>query len=341
MTGGPEKNRKKRMSESYRPATQPTLYFIGVSTAKSSIMTIFPQWAEYLGIPEAQILGIDFPIHAEPASYRRAVEFIKADPLSQGALVTTHKIDLFSACRDLFDEIDRHALLMGEISCISKREGKVLCHAKDPISSGLTLDGFLPPDHWKDSGAEVFIMGAGGAAIAITWHLMRGETQEEANRPSRLLVSDPQPSRLAEIRHIHAQFHSKVPVEYIQVSDPRDNDSVANQLKTGSLVINATGLGKDAPGSPLTEAARFPANGIVWELNYRGDLVFVRQANAQKVERNLQIEDGWTYFIHGWTRVIAEVFHLDIPVSGETFNRFAEIAVDASDRRGSQEFKDA
>jgi shikimate 5-dehydrogenase len=170
---------------------------------------------------------------------------------------------------------------------------------------------------------------------------MRGETQEEANRPSRILISDPHPSRLAEIRHIHAKFHSKVPVEYIQVSDPLDNDSVANRLKTGSLVVNATGLGKDAPGSPLTDSARFPANGIVWELNYRGDLLFVRQANAQKVECNLQVEDGWTYFIHGWTRVIAEVFHLDIPVSGETFNRFAEIAVDASDRRGSQEFKDA
>jgi shikimate 5-dehydrogenase len=337
MTGSPEKNWKKHMSESYRPATQPTLYFIGVSTAKSSIMTIFPRWAEYLGIPEVQILGIDFPIHAQPASYRRAVEFIKTDPLSQGALVTTHKIDLFSACRDLFDEIDRYALLMGETSCISKRENKFLCHAKDPISCGLTLDGFLPGNHWQNSGAEVFIMGAGGAAIAITWHLMRGETPAEANRPSRILVADPQPSRLAEIRQIHAQFHSRVPVEYIQVSDPRDNDSVTNQLKAGSLVVNATGLGKDAPGSPLTNAARFPADGIVWELNYRGDLLFVRQANDQKVALNLQIEDGWTYFIHGWTRVIAEVFHLDIPVSGKTFNRFAEIAVSASDRREAKD----
>ena len=26
----------------------------------------------------------------------------------------------------------------------------------------------------------------------------------------------------------------------------------------------------------------------------------------------LFIEDGWTYFIHGWTQVIAEVFHIDI-----------------------------
>jgi len=24
------------------------------------------------------------------------------------------------------------------------------------------------------------------------------------------------------------------------------------------------------------------------------------------------VEDGWTYFIHGWTQVIAEVFHIDI-----------------------------
>ena len=317
------------MSESYRPATQPTLYFIGVSTAKSSIMTIFPRWAEYLGIPDAQILGIDFPIHAETAAYRRAVEFIKNDPLSQGALVTTHKIDLFSACRDLFDEIDRYALLMGETSCISKKDGKIVCHAKDPISSGLTLDGFLPPDHWRSSGAEVFVMGAGGAAIAITWHLMRGETQEEANRPAHIIISDPQPARLAEIGQIHRRFDSKVPVEYVQVTDSRDNDSVLGQLKPGSLVVNATGLGKDAPGSPLTDDAQFPENGIVWELNYRGELVFVGQANAQKVRRNLQIEDGWTYFIHGWTRAIEEVFHLHIPVSGEKFDRFAEIAARA------------
>jgi len=281
---------------------------------------------EYLGIPDAQIRGIDFPIRAEPAAYRRAVEFIKADPLSQGALITTHKIDLFSACRDMFDEIDPHAILMGETSCLSKRKGKILCHAKDPISSGLTLDGFLPRDHWKNSGAEAFIMGAGGAAIAITWHLMRSEMQEEANRPARVVISDPQPSRLAEMRHIHGKFHSEVPVEYNQVADLKENDSIIKRLKAGSLVINATGLGKDGPGSPLTEAARFPVNGIVWELNYRGDLVFLRQANAQKAERNLQIEDGWTYFIHGWTRVIAEVFQLDIPISGERFDRFAEIA---------------
>jgi shikimate 5-dehydrogenase len=36
----------------YQPATQPTLYFIGVTTGKSSIMKVFPAWAEYLGLKD-------------------------------------------------------------------------------------------------------------------------------------------------------------------------------------------------------------------------------------------------------------------------------------------------
>ena len=97
-------------------------------------------------------------------------------------------------------------------------------------------------------------------------------------------------------------------------------------LKPGSLVINATGLGKDAPGSPLTDEAVFPESGLVWEFNYRGDLVFLHQARAQEQARHLQIEDGWIYFIHGWTRVIAEVFHVDIPVRGPKFDELSRIA---------------
>ena len=46
-------------------------------------------------------------------------------------------------------------------------------------------------------------------------------------------------------------------------------------------------------------------------------------------ERRLRIEDGWVYFIHGWTRVIAEVFHIEIPTSGPEFERLSEIAAEA------------
>src|ERR1700722_164154 len=186
------------MSTAYATAAQPTMYFIGVSTGKSSIMNIFSRWAEFLGSPEARLKGIDFPLNAEPTAYRAAVEFIKGDPLSKGALVTTHKLDLFSACRDLFDEIDPHARRLSEISSLSKSGNKLLAHAKDPISSGLALDGFLPENHWQKTGAEAFLIGAGGSSVATSWHLMCS-SNNEGNRPSRILVSNLRGSRLQEM----------------------------------------------------------------------------------------------------------------------------------------------
>ena len=72
--------------------------------------------------------------------------------------------------------------------------------------------------------------------------------------------------------------------------------------------------------------ASFPNGGLAWELNYRGDLVFLRQARAAAARRKLTVEDGWTYFLHGWTRVIADVFDVDIPTSGPVFERLSELA---------------
>lgn len=315
---------------SYQPATRPTFYFIGVTTAKSSIMKVFPEWARHLGLGDVEMKGIDFVPHDEPGRYREAVAFLKSDPLSLGALVTTHKLDLFAACRDMFDEIDPHALLMEETSCLSKRDGRLICHAKDPISSGLSIDGFLAPNHFADTGAELFSMGAGGSTIALTWHLM--QRSRGADRPSRIVVSNRSQARLDHIAAIHRQLGTDIPVEYRLAPRPEDNDAILAGMKPGSLVINATGLGKDAPGSPLTDQGVFPRQAVVWELNYRGDLVFLDQARAQEAALQLQVEDGWTYFIHGWTQVIAEVFDIEIPVSGPEFDAIAAIAARATGR---------
>ena len=314
----------------YAAATKPTFYFIGVTTGKSSIMKVFPKWAEHLGLGDVQIKGIDFVPHDTPQNYREAVEFIKRDPLSVGTLVTTHKLDLFDACRDLFDIVDEHAELMAETSCLSKQDGKLICHAKDPISSGLSLDGFLLPEHFSKTGAELFSMGAGGSTIAITWHLM--QPLRGSNRPSRIFVSNRSQSRLDHIRAIHEKLGHYIPVEYILAERPEENDEILKTLKPASVVINATGLGKDAPGSPLTDDAVFPFGSIAWDLNYRGDLVFLDQAKSFRAESSLQIEDGWTYFIHGWTQVIAEVFHIKIPTSGPEFDQIAGIAAQVTGR---------
>ena len=302
-------------------AAKPTIYFIGVTTGKSSIMKVFPAWAKYLKLGDVAIKGFDLKLHDEPARYREVVDFIKRDPLSLGALVTTHKIDLLKACRDQFDELDEYAQLMGEVSSISKHNGQLVGHAKDPISSGLALDAFLPARHWEKTGAEAFVLGAGGSAIAITWHMMNG-----GHGPAKIIVANRSAPRLHEMQEIHKKIRTKMPVEYHETSKPELSDALLARLKPGSLVINATGLGKDAPGSPLTDAAVFPQNGWVWEFNYRGNLVFLEQARRQQQQRHLTIEDGWVYFLHGWTRVVAEVFHVEIPVRGPVFEEISRIA---------------
>lgn len=294
----------------FEPATQPTIYFIGVTTTQSSIMKVFPEWAKALGLENAVIKGIDIGIHADPSVYRETVAFIRDDLLSLGALVTTHKIDLLSACKDMFDYLDPYATAFGELSSISKKDGKLEGYAKDPISSGLSLDAFVPDNWWKANKGEVLLLGAGGSAIAIGAYLMKPEWGD--NRPSRIVVTNRSKPRLDEIRRIFAELNGKIAVEYHLSPEPGQNDEVLAGIAPYSLVVNATGLGKDRPGSPLTDTCAFPQNGLAWELNYRGDLKFLHQANHQKASKNLIVEDGWIYFIHGWTQAISEVFHIDI-----------------------------
>ncbi len=315
----------------YRNEDTPTFYFFGVSTAQSSIMRVFPEWVKYLDVGECRLQGIDFKRHDKPMAYRQVVRFIKEDSLSLGALITTHKIDLLQATRDLFDELDSYAELMGEVSCISKRNTSLIGSAKDSISSGLALEAFLPQNHWRQTGAEVFVIGAGGSSIAVTCYLM--DSRHGDNKPAKITVANRSAPRLHEIQRVHEAVGATIPTDYVLTPKVEDNDAIMNRLPEHSLIINATGLGKDAPGSPVTDRARFPNHAYVWEFNYRGDLEFLRQANIQKEERDLTVEDGWIYFIHGWTRALADVFRIDIPTQGKVFEDLSRIAARVRYRR--------
>lgn len=289
-------------------AKKPTIYFIGVTTEHSSIMKVFPKWAEVMNL-DAQIKGIDFKPHSSAEEYREAVTFIKEDPLSLGALVTTHKIDLYNACKDLFEYLDPFAQKLGEISCISKKDGKLCGHAKDPISSGLALEHFVPDQFWKKYDGDVFLMGAGGAALAMSLYFGKEKIGDDI--PKKIIISNRSEQRLKSAEKILSDLNPAIRLEYKHTPDPKDNDAILASLKPHSLIVNATGLGKDAPGSPLTDACVFPKDSLVWEINYRGNLLFMEQAEKQAAASNLTIEDGWIYFIHGWTQVVAEVFHID------------------------------
>lgn len=301
-----------------------TFTFIGVTTAQSSIMGIFPRWAAALDRPEVAIVGVDHPLHDAPQAYRQTVARIKDDPLALGGLVTTHKIDLFNAAHDLFDGFDDSARLTGEVSSIYKRGGRLYGSAKDPHTSGLSLRAILGDGYFGRTGGAVLCLGTGGAGKAIALHLMR--QQDAADRPARLILTDRSAERLNAVQALAGQIGTDIALDLVQTREGAFADDWLAALPDHSLVINATGMGKDLPGSPLSAAAVFPRKGVVWELNYRGELRFYQQALAQAAARELTVEDGWLYFLHGWTQVVAEV--LDIALTAEQFARLAALAAD-------------
>lgn len=287
-------------------AFKPTFYFIGVTTGQSSIMRVFPRFAKAMELGDVDIKGIDLKPHAPDAEYREAVTFLKNDPLSLGALVTTHKLDLFRACRDLFDYADPYAEMLGEVSCLSKKDGQLRAHAKDPISSGLALEAFVPENFWATYGGEALLLGAGGSSLAMSLYFANKTPGIDV--PNCITIANRSMPRLDSAKKILSGLNSEIKYRFVYSPNPEDNDALIAELPVYSLIVNATGLGKDAPGSPTTDAVDYPRDSLAWEINYRGDLIFMRQAAAQAKDKNLHIEDGWTYFIHGWTQVISEVF---------------------------------
>jgi shikimate dehydrogenase len=279
-----------------------------VSTGGSLALELFPLWLATLGLPPAEIRGHDIPVRGPREAYREIVRRIREEGRTVGALVTTHKMDILAAAGDLFDSLDPYAQAFREVSGIAKRDGRLRGVAKDPFSSGLALQHFLPPGHWREHPrAEALVLGAGGAGLALSAYLLR--TEHGADHPARITLSDVNPANLRACREVHARLRlDAARLRYVEPIGGQTNDGLLAALPPGSLVVNATGLGKDRPGSPLSSQALFPADGYAWEFNYRGELEFLRQAREQQQARRLTVEDGLVYFIYGWALVIAEVF---------------------------------
>ncbi|GAA2945232.1 shikimate dehydrogenase [Microbacterium luteolum] len=300
-----------------------TFWFFGVSTAESAMQRIYPLWMTELGIG-SRLVGVDFPLDAPAAEYRAAVERVIATPGSIGGLITTHKLNVLAAAGDLFADLDDSARLLHEVSCLAMRDGALHGAALDDRTSRLALEALIPDGHW-DRGGELLLLGAGGASIATTLGLHRAAA-EGRPVPTRIHVTARSAQRLDEMRALHERIGFTIPVTTHVTADAHEADAVVAALPPASVLVNATGMGKDRPGSPLTDDVVYPTGSIVWDMNYRGPRHFLVQAEARRQERDLAVEDGWDYFVYSWTSVVAAVHGIDIPARGELFDRLSRIA---------------
>lgn len=287
------------------------MYFVGVTTGGSAIHRVFSVWKPLLGLDDVELVGINVPVRASTQQYRRVVEHLRNDPLSRGALVTTHKINLFAACRDLFVYIDDEAARLGETSALVAGEEGVGARALDKVTSLLALESLVP----SISGRELLVMGAGGAALALGDAL----AHSSGEAPSAVTVTDLSPERLHTFARVTTDGRPDITWTLTTLKSGTTHDAILAILPPHAVVVNATGMGKDRPGSPVTDTAEFPDDGVVWDFNYRGSLELLAQARAQQSRHRLVVEDGWRYFVHGWIQAIGAVFSVGAPRSGATF----------------------
>ena len=121
--------------------------------------------------------AVDLPPGVSGEKVRESVLRLRDAPNALGALVTTHKLAVWKEAADLFSEVDEHASRLQEISCISRnKDGQLIGHAKDFITSAKALNLLLPQDHWQNyPEAETLVMGCGGAGTAIIEQLTLGQ----------------------------------------------------------------------------------------------------------------------------------------------------------------------
>jgi shikimate dehydrogenase len=283
-----------------------TLLFVGVATAGSQIHQRFPAWTSGTGL---QILGVDIPQDSPREAYRHVLAVIRAAPHVVGAVVTSHKVRLLEAASDLFADLDTTAVAAREVNAIHRSAGGDLHGAAtDPIAVRLTLEQTFGTGFAQEL-RHVVCLGAGGAAIAILLAICdtdsiespisTGSVAPRLATSFRFDVTDTRDSALSHFHEVASQNDATRNAD-IRLEGASRNNEVVTAAPPGSLIINATGMGKDLPGSPTTVEVEFPNRSKIWELNYRGDLAFLRQAQSQQAQQNLEIHDGWRYFLNGW-----------------------------------------
>lgn len=316
------------------PAGARIVAFLGVTTRASSITRIFPAWARACDL-SLELRRTDLPLGSPAGRYRALADEMLEDRSVLGLVITSHKRAMYEAVSDLVVASDPYARAGREVSPLLATDCGLAADACDPRAVRLVLGELLGPRHWEDTAADALILGSGGAGIAIALTLLTrrvGQALAGAEqRPRRLVVTDIRARRSDAARELLQPFAGTSELE-VRTADREQTTRLLATLPPGSLVVNATGMGKDTPGSPIALGGVFPEGARVLDANYRGDRAFLRQAHAQAASRCLVVRDGWRYFVHGWTQTLAPM----VPggVGPERVTLFESIA--NTDRRGTQ-----
>ena len=213
-------------------------------------------------------LGMDWiyvPFLVKPDRLGEAVRGVRAMGLAGVNVTVPHKVAVMAH----LDEIDEEARLIGAVNTVVNRDGRLIGYNTD----GRGFLRSLQRQAGKDpKGAHVLVLGAGGAALAIScsFALAGAGSVTIANRTPE------------KAEALAARIGDRVPARAVRLS--QGDPGLEQALATAEVVVHTTTVGMyphhDAP--PVIPVERLNPKALVCDIVYRPrETALLRAARAR------------------------------------------------------------
>jgi len=156
------------------PPAKPTVYVVGSETLPEGLLDVYPKWARRFGHRSTAIVPVAAPSEADGAGYRRFVDFLRDEYHAVGAIMVSNASTLFEHTRQMFDEFDDDAELLGEIGVVIRTPGTLTTLAPAKRAAQQAYEQLFGE---ASNPAEALIIGATGPARALAMALSEAGKQ--------------------------------------------------------------------------------------------------------------------------------------------------------------------
>lgn len=285
------------------PPKKPTVYIVGVQPLPQELLDALPKWARRFGHRSTAIVPVAVTSDPDVAGYQAFVDFLRDEYHAVGAIMVSHADALFDYTRQMFDELTGDTQLLGEIGVAVRSPGNLtgLAPAKNAA-----LQAYQHVFGGDSDPEEVLIIGASAPARALALALS-GATN--GSGPRRVALTTLDGKSMSDMRQRIAGLPEEQRPELRHIQSQLEHDRLVTLLPPGSLVVNATEADDEDTASPVGDAALFPQNGLVWDLDAVGiSSPFLDKARQQRSARGLRLADGPAFHQIQWIAATAAVF---------------------------------
>ncbi|MCD6083383.1 shikimate dehydrogenase [Candidatus Aerophobetes bacterium] len=214
-----------------------------------------------------EYLGLDFvyvPFSVRPEELKTALRAVRASNIVGINVTVPFKEKVIS----YLDELSPEASSIGAVNTISNEDGKLVGYNTDEegFIRSLTREGKFDPE-----GKSVLLLGAGGAAYAISFALIKAGIK-------RLVLTNRTEEKARKLlSHLRKFFKDKCELCFLEFSR-RNSPEVMRKV---DLFVNATSVGMRPDDPVLIKPHLFPQNTFVYDIVYNRETEILRAAKKR------------------------------------------------------------